>query len=485
MREQRLLIDGEWVDASDGGMCKVHNPATGEVIAKAALATKEDIGRAIEAAGKAFPGWARLSPTERGAHLRAASEKVIARHKEIGALMTEEQGKPLLEAQGEVKKAALALRYYAEEGERVYGRIIANAERDIESRVIYQPIGPTAAITPWNYPVELLAWKICGALAAGCTMVAKPPSLTPLSPFAFMECMIDAGLPPGVLNAVNGPGSMVGRQLIENPIIKKVAFTGSTEVGRSIAIDCAPHLKKFSLELGGHCPMIVSRNCDIEAAVKGATRRSFRNMGQICIAINRLYVAREIHDTFLEKLVAETQKLKIGNGLISVPCDLGCMASEEGLAKAKEHIADALSKGATLTCGGKKPEGDEFEKGYFFEPTILTGVNHKMKVMTEETFGPVVGVMPFDDLDEAIALANDTPYGLAAYGFTDNLDEADKLMREIIAGNVAINNVDAGVMNAPYGGWKESGQGHEHGPEGLFEYLQTKHLRVRYLHSDR
>ncbi len=485
MRKQQLLIDGQWVKASNGALGEVKNPATGEIIAQASLAATEDIKKAIEAAGCAFPGWAELSPAERGAYLRAAGEKVMERHKEIGALMTEEQGKPLLEAQGEVKKAALALRYYAEEGERVYGRIIANAERDIESRVVYQPIGPAAAITPWNYPVELLAWKICGALAAGCTMVAKPPSLTPLSPFAFMKCLVDAGIPPGVINGINGPGSKVGRQLIENPIIKKMAFTGSTEVGRLISTDCGPLMKKASLELGGHCPMIISRNCDLEAAVEGAVRRSFRNMGQICISINRIYVDQVIHDRFVEKCVAAAKKLKIGHGLLTVPCDLGCMANAEGLAKTKEHIADAISKGANVACGGQKPEGKEFAKGFFFEPTILTNVNHQMKVMTEETFGPVVGVMAFDDLNEAIALANDTPYGLAAYGFTDNLDEADKLAREIHAGNVAINNVDAGVMNAPYGGWKDSGRGCEHGPEGLMEYLEAKHVRVRYLHSDR
>ncbi len=485
MRKQRLLIDGQWVEASNGATGEVKNPATGETIALAAVAAREDVEKAIQAAGRAFPGWARLSPAERGAHLRAASDKVMERREEIGTLMTEEQGKPLLEAQGEVEKAALALRYYAEEGERVYGRIIANPERDIESRVVYQPIGPAAAITPWNYPVELLAWKICGALAAGCTMVAKPPSLTPLSPFAFMECLADAGLPPGVINGINGPGSIVGPQLIENPIIKKVAFTGSTEVGRLISTDCGPLLKKVSLELGRHCPMIISRNCDLDAAVQGATRRSFRNMGQICISINRIYVDRAIHDRFVEKFAAAAKKLKIGNGLLTIPCDLGCMANAEGLAKTKEHIADALGKGASLACGGQKPPGQEFAKGYFFEPTILTGATHDMKVMREETFGPVAGVMAFDDLDEAIALANDTPYGLAAYGYTNNLDEADKLAREINAGNVAINNVDAGVMNAPYGGWKESGRGHEHGPEGLMEYLEAKHVRVRYLHSGR
>jgi len=485
MKRQLMLIDGEWVEAADSGLIDVVNPATEEVFAQVPWATEEDVARAIKAADIAFPEWAKLSPAGRGNYLRAASELVMQRYGEIGRIMTEEQGKPLLEAQGEVKKAALILRYYAEEGERVYGRIVANVEANTESQVIHQPVGPAAAIFPWNYPVELLAWKVGGALAAGCTNIAKPPSLTPLSPLLFLQCLVDAGVPRGVVNAVTGSGTVVGRQLITSPIVNKVAFTGSTEVGRRVLADCASFLKKVSLELGGHCPLIVCRDCDLEAAVQGAVRRSFRNMGQICIAINRIYVDREIYHDFLERFVEVTSELMIGNGLTKVPCDLGPMVDRRGVKKAQRHITDALEKGAKIAYGGKRPEGEEFHKGFFFEPTILTNVNHYMLVMREETFGPVVGVMPFEDLDEAIALANDTSYGLASYVFTNDLNEVDRLSRELQCGNVAINNVDAGVINAPYGGWKESGLGHEHGPEGLHEYLKVKHVRLRFLHSGR
>ncbi len=484
MKNQLMLINGEWVEAADRGVINVVNPATEEVFAQVPRSTGEDVVRAIEAADVSFHGWAKLSPAERGNYLRSASELVMQCHEKIGRTITEEQGKPLYEAQGEVKKAAHILRYYAEEGERIYGRIVANVEADMESRVIYQPVGPAAAISPWNYPVELLAWKVGGALAAGCTLIAKPPSLTPLSPLLFFQCIVDAGVPHGVVNAITGSGTVVGHQLITSPVVKKVAFTGSTEVGRKILADCAVSLKKVSLELGGHCPLIVCQDCDLDKTVRAAVRRSFRNMGQICIAINRIYVNHKIYNDFLEQFVEMTSKLVIGNSLTKTPCDLGPMASHEGVEKTQRHISDALEKGAKIAYGGKQPEGKEFRKGYFFEPTILTNVNHDMLVMQEETFGPVVGMMAFDKLDEAIALANDTPYGLASYAFTNNLNEADHLSRELQSGNVAINNSDAGIINAPYGGWKESGLGHEHGPEGLYEYLNVKHLRLRFLYRN-
>ncbi len=480
---QPMLIAGRWVEASDGGVIGVVNPATEEVFATVPKANADDVKVAIESADNSFASWAKLSPAQRSDYLRKACALVMERHKEIARVMTTEEGKPLLEAEGEVKKAAKILRYYAEEGQRVYGRIISNAEADTQSRVVYQPIGPTAAISPWNYPVELVAWKVGAALAAGCTMVVKPPSLTPVSPLFFLKCLDDAGLPPGVVNACPGPGATVGKQLIESERIKKVAFTGSTEVGRRILRECAANMKKVSLELDGHCPLIVCKNCDIDAAVKGATRRSFRNMGQICIALNRIYVHREVIDEFLRRFVECVGKLVIGNGLARIPCDLGPMANQEGIEKAQRHIKDALEKGAKIACGGGRPQGKEFSKGHFFQPTVLTDVNHDMLVMKKETFGPVVGVMAFDSLDEAIELANDTPYGLAAYAFTNSLEDSDRLCRELNSGNVAVNNVDAGVINAPYGGWKESGQGYEHGPEGLYEYLKAKHLRIRFLSS--
>ncbi|MCG9479381.1 MAG: NAD-dependent succinate-semialdehyde dehydrogenase [Actinomycetia bacterium] len=480
MLKKQMLIGGEWVDSLDGDKIEVTNPATGEVFAQVPKAHKPDVEKAIEAANSAFKGWSSLSPFTRGRYLRKASKLVEERKEEIARLMTQEQGKPFKEALGEVEKGVNILSYYAEEGERVYGRIVPNEEQDMESRVIYQPIGVAAAISPWNYPIELLAWKVGGALASGCTIIAKLPSETPLSPLAFVKCVQDAGVPTGVINAITGSGSEVGPVLFDSKIVKKVAFTGSTSTGRQVLKGCIDTFKKVSLELGGSLPTVICKDCNLDQAVKGAVRRSFRNMGQICIAINRIYVDESIYEQFLEKFVEETRKLSIGDGL-KEDINLGPMCTLGGIDTARQHIEDALSKGAKLACGGNKPEGEKYQKGYYFEPTILRDVNHGMLVMQEETFGPVVGVMPFKSVEEAVKLANDSVYGLAAIVFTESLSLANKLSKEIDSGNVAINNVDAGVLYAPYGGWKDSGFGHEHGPEGLYEYLLIKHIRVKYL----
>jgi len=477
MIEEKNLIDGVWTDGYGNGRLEVVNPANGEVFASVPAATDKDVESAVNAAGRAFPEWSGLTPFKRGEYLRKASLIVTERAGEIARLMTSEQGKPLAEALGEVKKGADIIRYYAEEGERIYGRIIPNAEPGIESRVIYQPVGVAAAISPWNYPIELLAWKIGGALASGCTVVCKLPSETPLSPLAFVRCVADAGLPRGAVNALTGAGSVVGPMLLKNPKVRKVAFTGSTAVGKKVLAESVSTLKKVSLELGGSLPMIICADCDIDAAVAGAVRRSFRNMGQICIAVNRIYVDARIYEEFLARFAAQTKKLRIGNGLTD-ECDLGPMCTAKGVETVLRHIEDGVKKGARLLCGGKKPEGKKFERGYFFEPSILADVDHSMLVMREETFGPLVGVMPFKTVEEAVSLANDTEYGLAAIVYTKSLSISEKLSRELNAGNVAINNPDAGVINAPYGGWKDSGFGYEHGPEGLYEYLHIKHIRI-------
>jgi succinate-semialdehyde dehydrogenase/glutarate-semialdehyde dehydrogenase len=416
----------------------------------------------------------------RAAYLMKASDLVREREDELATMMTKEQGKPLNEARGEVRKGAEILQYYAEEGKRVYGRIIPGYDASTTSYVIYQPVGVSAAISPWNYPIELVGWKVGGALAAGCTVVLKPPSKTPLSPTHYVRCLVDAGIPAGVVNVVFGKGSSAGPLLIKHPLVKKVAFTGSTEVGKTVIKDCAEYMKKVSLELGGSCPLIVSSKCNLDDAVKGATRRTFRNMGQICIAINRIYVEEPIYHDFLEAFVVATQKLTIGNGLERPDADLGPMANKAGIEKTQEHIQDAVQKGAKMVCGGKRPDGEEFKKGYFFLPTILADVTHDMLIMREETFGPAVGVMPYKTLDDAIDYANSTNYGLASYVYTNDLHEADEFAYKLDSGNVAINNPDAGVINAPYGGFKESGMGYEHGPEGLEQYLMAKHVRIRY-----
>lgn len=480
MEVYAMLIDGEWVESKSIKTIDVVNPATEEVFAKIQNASADDVIRALQAAERSFPQWAALSPFQRGEYLWKASRLLEERKEKIGQLMSKEQGKPVNEAIGEVEKTVEMLQFYAEEGKRAYGKIVPNPNNNDQSLIVKQPIGVVSAISPWNYPVELTGWKAAAALAAGCTVVAKPPELTPLSPLEFWRCLKDAGVPKGVVNAITGPGHTVGRQLVNHPISQKIAFTGSGRVGLDILDQTKGMIKKISLELGGQCPMVISQNCHLDDAVQGAVRRAFRNMGQICIAINRIYVQEDIYETFLQKYKEATEKLVIANGQENPAADLGPMANREGLHKTNEHIADALAKGARMICGGKRPHGAQFAKGYFFQPTILSETNHDMLVMTEETFGPVVGVMKFKTIKEAVKLCNATPFGLAAYAYTNDLHEMNYLTMNIEAGSVAVNNVDAGIMNAPYGGWKQSGVGYEHGHEGLEEYLHKKHIRIRY-----
>lgn len=476
MFRSEMLIDGEWIEGT-GKVLPVMNPATEETIGTIRNATLEETDRAIHAARKAFPAWAALSPFQRAVLLHKAGDLIAERQDAIARLMTAEQGKPLNEAKGEIAKLAQTLHFYAEEGVRVHGEIIPNESAAYQSLVVREPIGVVAAISPWNYPAELIGWKIGGALAAGCTIVVKPPELTPFSPLAIARALTDAGIPAGVVNMVTGKGSSVGQHMVESPLVDKVAFTGSGAVGLKIQ-QSAKTVKKMSLELGGNCPLIVTASADLDAAVKGAARRSFRNMGQICIAINRIYVAESVYEAFLEKLAAAADALVIDNGLNNPAADLGAMASAEPLEKTKAHLADALDKGARLLAGGSRPEGEKFAKGFFFRPTVLADCTHAMQVMTEETFGPLVGVAPFKTLAEAIEKANDTPYGLASYAYTKHMDEMRYLSTRLDYGNVAINNVDAGIINAPYGGRKQSGVGYEHGREGMLEYFNFKHVRV-------
>jgi len=480
MNKQLMLINGKWVDSSNGDYIKVINPATGESFAEASCASLKDVKEAVRAAQMVFPLWSKLSPAERAHYLYKVSEVILQKSGEIARTLTSEQGKPLKEAEGEVKGSAGVIRYFGEEIQRIYGDIIPNKEAYIKSLVVRQPIGVVAAITPWNYPVQLLAWKVGAALAAGCTIVAKPSSETPLSPLEFLGCFIDAGIPDGVVNGIVGPGSVVGEALITNPVVKKVAFTGSTESGKRVMKKCSEGLKKVSLELGGQSPLIICADADLEKAVKGAVRRSFRNMGQVCNAVNRIYVDQEIYNHFIEKFVEETSKLIIDNGLENPSANLGPMVSQEALNKVIEHIEDAVKKGAHIVYGGKKPEGKEYERGFFFEPTILVNVNHDMLIMQEETFGPAVGVMPFKSLPEAINLANDTRYGLAAYLYTNNMHIIHKVCEELECGSIGVNNVNVSTTNVPYGGWKESGIGRELGREGLEEYMQIKHIKLEF-----
>ena len=478
--ELPMLIGKEKRYNCENKCIEVINPANQSVIGKVALSGEQDLKDAVDAADKAFADWAKQSPVKRAQVLHDAGLLVLERADEIAEIMTLEEGKPFNEAKGEVLKGAEILQFYAEEAKRLHGETIPGFDATTTSYTVYEPVGVSVAISPWNYPVELVAWKIGGAVGAGCTLVIKPPSETPMSPAAFAQCVIDAGAPAGVVNVVYGRGSVAGPLLIENPKVKKVAFTGSTGAGKQVAALCASHMKKASLELGGQCPMIVTKKANLDDAVKAATRRSFRNNGQICIAINRIYVERPIYDEFIEKFADATSKLVLDDGIENPKADMGPMASKAGMDKTIEHVEDAVKKGARLVFGGEKPAGDKYEAGFFYKPTILADTNHEMLIMTEETFGPAVGVMPFDTIEEVIELANDTNYGLATYVYTEDLNEADRFTSQLDSGNVAVNNPDAGVINAPYGGFKESGIGYEHGKAGMMEYVKTKHIRIKY-----
>lgn len=474
----KVLIDGALVKGN-GPQTPVQNPANGEQIGAIATAQPAEIEAAVSAARAAFGPWAALPAVTRAKHLHALGDAIAQDADAMARLMTLEQGKPVNEARGEIMKLAETCHFYAEEATRIHGETIPNDTTDMELTVLREPIGVVGAITPWNYPAELVGWKLCGALAAGCTIIIKPAEITPFTALAIGQKCIDAGIPRGVVNVLTGPGSVVGQALVEHPGIDKIAFTGSSKIGLHIQ-KSATTVKRMALELGGNCPLIVTQTADLDAAVKGAARRSFRNCGQICIAINRIYVARPVYEAFITKLAEAADALTIDDGLSNPGADMGPMASGEPLAKTKEHLADAVAKGARVLAGGAVPVGEAYENGHFFRPTVVADCTHDMQIMTEETFGPIVGVAPFDTLSEAVTQANDTPYGLASYVYAKAADEIRYLGQRLDYGNVAVNNVDAGIINAPYGGRKQSGVGYEHGREGMLEYMNFKHLRVRY-----
>ncbi|QEN85951.1 NAD-dependent succinate-semialdehyde dehydrogenase [Labrys sp. KNU-23] len=473
-----LFIGGAFRKGA-GGRLPVENPATGEIIGQIAAATQAEIEEAVLAARRAFRPWAAQLPKARAAALHRLGDAIAADALAMARIMTAEQGKPVNEAKGEILKLAEACHFYAEEATRVHGEIVPNDQPGFQSLVVREPIGVVGAITPWNYPAELVGWKLCASLASGCTIVIKPAEITPFTALAIAAKCVEAGIPAGVVNVLTGKGSQVGQALVDHPQVDKIAFTGSSAVGLHIQQSC-PQVKRLSLELGGNCPMVVTASADIAAAVKGAARRSFRNCGQICIAINRIYVHRSVYEDFLTGLGQAAEALSVHNGLDRPDADLGAMASGEPLAKTRAHLDDALARGARLVAGGKAPEGAEYAKGHFFRPSVVADCTHQMLVMTEETFGPLVGVAVYDELSEAIALANDTPYGLASYVYARDLTEIQTLSAGLDYGNVAINNVDAGIMNAPYGGRKQSGVGYEHGREGLLEYFNFKHVRLHH-----
>ena len=477
--EFNLFINGAEVPSSDGRRQEVRSPATGEIVGSVPEATAADVDRAVRAAAEAFPKWSALTAYDRERTIKAALAHVRAKADEIGRIMTLEQGKPFNQARSEVMGACDTLDYYASEAVRIEGVGSPTEHRDYRSWVIYQPVGVCALITPWNYPVSLLSWKLGPAIATGCTVVVKPTSVTPLSPLAFCRALVAGGLPPGVVNVVTGSGSVAGEALIRHPTVAKIAMTGSTATGKRILASAAPSLKKVSLELGGQCPAIVCADADLDNAAKVIAYKAFRNCGQSCSSVNRVYVHRSVHDPLVARLKAIAEKMTLGDGLSDGNVDLGPMATAEGVATSERHVAEAVNRGATLVCGGRRPDGPAFARGHYYLPTILTGATREMAVMREETFGPVVPISAFDETADAVARANDTDYGLVAFLFTRDLAVATRVSESLEAGTICINNGAVNTNYGPYAGWKDSGYGVELSRRAVFEYLKPKHVKVQ------
>ncbi|WP_194788228.1 NADP-dependent succinate-semialdehyde dehydrogenase [Pseudomonas sp. UFMG81] len=468
---QQAFINGEWLDADSGQTIKVTNPATGEVIGSVPKMGAAETRRAIEAADKALPAWRALTAKERAGKLRRWFELMIEHQDDLARLMTTEQGKPLAEAKGEIAYAASFIEWFAEEAKRVYGDVIPGHQPDKRLIVIKQPIGVTAAITPWNFPAAMITRKAGPALAAGCTMVLKPASQTPYSALALVELATRAGIPAGVLSVITGSAGEVGSELTGNSLVRKLSFTGSTEIGRQLMEECAKDIKKVSLELGGNAPFIVFDDADLDKAVEGAIISKYRNNGQTCVCANRIYVQDGVYDAFAQKLAAAVAKLKIGNGL-EEGTTTGPLIDGKAVAKVQEHIEDALSKGAKVLSGGKLIEGN------FFEPTILVDVPKTAAVAKEETFGPLAPLFRFKDEAEVIAMSNDTEFGLASYFYARDMSRVFRVAEALEYGMVGINTGLISNEVAPFGGIKASGLGREGSKYGIEDYLEIKYLCI-------
>ncbi len=473
-----LFLDGKSVSAEDDSTITIYSPASREPIASIARATPGDINRAVETAQAGFKEWAKLTAYQRESIIKKATAYVRTQSDRIGMLMALEQGKPFNQSKSEIIGSCDTLDYFASESVRVEGYVNQTEKNGVFSIVKYYPVGVCALITPWNYPVSLLSWKLGPALAVGCSVVVKPTTVTPLSPMAFCMALVEGGIPAKVISVITGQGAIVGNTLVKHPLVKKVAMTGSTETGKKLMQTVAPYLKKISLELGGQCPAIVCEDADIKNAATVIAYKGFRNMGQSCSSVNRVYVHVSKHQELIAELKKNAEKLSIGDGVSDGTVDLGPMATAEGVATTKQHIEDAIGKGASLVTGGRAPEGEQFENGFYFMPTILDNCHTGMKVMQEETFGCVVGVETFETLDEAVNKANNTSFGLVAYAFTRDFKTSMHLSEALEAGTVCINNGAVNTNYAPYAGWKDSGYGVELSRNAVFEYLETKHIKI-------
>lgn len=468
--KQACFIGGLWTHADTGATIEVTNPATGERIGTVPRCGRAETARAIDAAYLAFQDWKTTTADERAALMEALCDAILANHDVLAEILTSEMGKPLAEARGEIALGVKYVRFFAEQAKRIDGDIIPSPWRGKRILVTKEPVGVTGAITPWNFPHSMISRKLGAALAAGCTMVIKPASQTPFSALAIAALAEQVGFPRGVVSVLTGSASDIAAEMCENPHLRKITFTGSTAVGKTLAAQAGAHMKKISMELGGNAPFIVFDDADLDAAVEGAMISKFRNSGQTCVCANRIYVQSGVHDAFAEKLAAAIARLKVGNGL-EPGTTQGPLIDAAAVDKVEEHIQDAVSKGARIVTGGRRHANG----GSFFEPTLLVGVTAQMKVAREETFGPLAPLFRFDTEDEAVALANDTEYGLACYFYTADLGRAFRVMDSLEYGLVGVNEGLITTEVAPFGGVKDSGFGKEGSKYGVEDYLNIKY----------
>ncbi|MGE8207519.1 NAD-dependent succinate-semialdehyde dehydrogenase [Heyndrickxia sp. NPDC080065] len=470
MKKYLMYCNGEWI-GNDLPVLEVTNPATGEAIATVPFGGNKEAQLAIDAASDAFPKWAALSAYERSEYIRAWYELVKENEMDLAKTMTAEQGKPLREALGEVQYANGFLSWYAEEGKRIYGETIPATQRNKRLWVQKQPVGVVAAITPWNFPAAMITRKVGPALAAGCTVVVKPAEQTPLTALKLAELAEKAGIPKGVINVITGDPKEIGEVWLQDPKVRKLTFTGSTEVGKLLMRGSAETVKKVSLELGGHAPVIITQNADIDKAVAGVIAAKFRNAGQTCVCSNRIYVHEDVCEEFTTKFTAKVKELRIGNGL-DEGTEIGPLIDEAAIAKVQKHVNDAIQKGAMVETGGNA------SNGLFFEPTVLSNVNDEMLCMTEETFGPLAPITSYTNEEEVIQRANDSIFGLAAYVFTENISEGIRIVESLEYGIIGLNDGLPSTPQAPFGGFKQSGLGREGGHHGIEEYLEVKYISL-------
>ena len=467
-------IDGEWRPAKSGARFPVKNPATGEVIAEIADLSEDEVRGAIEAAHRSWGAWRAKTAKERALPMRRWYELMMAAQEDLARLMTAEQGKPLSESRGEIAYGASFVEWFAEEGKRVYGDVIPTNTQGRRILVLKEPVGVVAAVTPWNFPNAMITRKVAPALAAGCPAVLKPSSATPLSALALAELAARAGIPKGVFNVVtSSKAAKIGKELTTNPLVRKFSFTGSTEIGKQLAAQCASTVKKVSLELGGNAPFIVFDDADLDAAVKGAILSKFRNMGQTCVCANRILVQDGVYDAFAEKLKKAIAGLKVGDGA-AAGIDQGPLINMAAIEKVEELIADGVAKGARVTLGGKRHSLG----GTFFEPTLITGATQAMQFAREEIFGPVATLFRFKDESDAIRMANDTEYGLAAYFYARDVGRIFRVMEGLEYGIVGVNEGIISTEVAPFGGMKESGTGREGSKYGIEDFLEIKYVAM-------